>query len=117
MKASAQYPNGYFVDGNALMAWCGPHNATGPSNPLCIGYVAGVSDAVNFSRQFTGQGPNTSCTPPGVTSFQEADVVLSYLDRNPDKRNLAAAALVVAAMDEAWCPQAPAAPNVHFKTH
>jgi hypothetical protein len=117
MKASAQYPNGYFVDGNALMAWCEPHNATGPSNPLCIGYVAGVSDAVNFSRQFTGQGPNTSCTPPGVTSFQEADVVLSYLDRNPDKRNLAAAALVVAAMDEAWCPQAPAAPNVHFKTH
>jgi hypothetical protein len=117
VKASAQYPNGYFVDGNALMAWCEPHNATGPSNPLCIGYVAGVSDAVNFSRQFTGQGPNTSCTPPGVTSFQEADVVLTYLAHNRDKRNLAAAALVVAAMDEAWCPQAPAAPNVHFKTH
>ncbi|MGB5184318.1 MAG: Rap1a/Tai family immunity protein [Xanthobacteraceae bacterium] len=117
MKASAQYPNGYFVDGDALMAWCEPHNATGPSNALCIGYVAGVSDAVNFSRQFTGQGPNTSCTPSGVTSFQEADVVLSYLHHNPDKRDLAAAALVVAAMDEAWCPQAPAAPNVHFKAH
>jgi hypothetical protein len=43
--------------------------------------------------------------------------VLSYLNHNPDKRNLAAAALVVAAMDEAWCPQAPAGPNVHFKTH
>jgi hypothetical protein len=26
MKASAQYPNGYFVDGNALIAWCEPHN-------------------------------------------------------------------------------------------
>jgi hypothetical protein len=71
MKASAQYPNGYFVDGNALMAWCEPHNATGPSNALCIGYVAGVSDAVNFSRQFTGQGPNTSCTPSGVTTFRK----------------------------------------------
>lgn len=86
--ATAQYPNGYFVDGNTLMTWCEPHNATGPSNALCIGFVAGVSDTVNFSRQFAGQGPNTSCTPPAVTSFQEADVVLSYLDRNPDKRNL-----------------------------
>ena len=42
-----------------------------------IGYVAGVSDAVNFCRQFTGRGPNTSCTPPEVTSSQEADVVRS----------------------------------------
>jgi Rap1a immunity proteins len=87
----------------------------GPSNPLCIGFVAGVSDAVNFSRQFTGKGTNTSCTPPGVTMSQEADVVLSYLNRNPDKRDLAAAALLVAAMDEAWCPPAPAAPSAQYK--
>jgi hypothetical protein len=46
---------------------------------------------------------------------QEADVVLGYLNRNPDKRDLAAAALVVAAMDEAWCPQAPAAPSAQYK--
>jgi hypothetical protein len=44
-------------------------------------------------------------------------VVLGYLNRNPDKRDLAAAALVVAAMDEAWCPQAPAAPTVQYKPH
>jgi hypothetical protein len=113
MQASAQYPNGYYVDGNTLMNWCGPHNAAGPSNPLCIGYVAGVSDAVNFSRQFTGQGSNTSCSPPGVTSSQEADVVLNYLNRNPDKRDLAGVALVVAAMTEAWCSQAPG-PSVHY---
>jgi len=115
MQASAQYPNGFYVDGNALMTWCEPRNAAGPSNPLCIGFVTGVSDAVNFSRQFTGQGPNTSCTPPGVTMGQEADLVLSYLNRNPDKSDLAAAALVLAAMDEAWCPQAPAAPSARYK--
>jgi hypothetical protein len=97
--------------------WCEPRNAAGPSNPLCIGFVVGVSDAVNFSRQFTGKGTNTSCTPPGVTMSQEADVVLSYLNRNPDKRDLAAAALVVAAMDEAWCPRAPAVPSVQYKPH
>ena len=106
IQASAQYPNGFYVDGNALMTWCEPRNAAAPSNPMCIGFVVGVSDAVNFSRQFTGQGSNTSCTPPGVTMGQEADVVLNYLNRNQDKRDLAAAALVVAAMDEAWCPQA-----------
>jgi hypothetical protein len=112
-QASAQYPNGYFVDGNTLMSWCRPRNAAGPSNPLCIGYIAGVSDAVNFSRQFTGQGSNTSCTPPGVTNIQETDVVLNYLNRNPDKRDLAGVALVVAAMTEAWCSQVPA-PSVHY---
>ena len=117
MQASGQYPNGFYVDGNELMTWCEPRNAAGPSNPLCIGYIAGVSDAVNFSRQFTGKGTNTSCMPPGVTMGQEADVVLSYLNRNPDKRDLAAGALVATAMDEAWCPQAPAAPSVNYKAH
>jgi hypothetical protein len=114
IQASAQYPNGFRVDGNELMTWCEPRNAAGPSNPMCIGFVAGVSDAVNFSRQFTGQGSNTSCTPPGVTIGQEADVVVNYVNRNPDKRDLAAAALVVAAIDEAWCSQAPASPSVHY---
>ena len=115
VQANAQYPNGFYVDGNALMTWCQPRNAAGPNNPLCIGFVAGISDAVNFSRQFTGQGPNTSCTPSEVTIPQLADVALKYMNRNPDKRDLAAAALVVAAMDEAWCPQAPAAPSAQNK--
>jgi hypothetical protein len=106
MQASAQYPNGYFVDGNELLTWCGPRNVAGPSEPLCIGYITGVSDAANFSRQL--QGSNTNCAPPGVTTVQEADVVVNYIKRNPGKRDLAAAALVVAAIDEAWCSQATA---------
>jgi hypothetical protein len=105
MQASAQYPNGYFIDGNELMTWCGPLNVAGPSDPLCLGYVAGISDAVNFSRQLTGQSSNTSCTPLGVTIVEEADVVVNYINRNPDKRDLEAAALVAAAIDEAWCSQ------------
>jgi hypothetical protein len=113
MQASAQCPNGYFVDGSELMTWCEPRNVVGPSNPLCLGYVAGVSDAANFSRQFTGQGSNTSCTPPEVTTVQEADVVVNYINRNPHKRDLEAAKLVVAAIDEAWCSQATASPGVH----
>jgi hypothetical protein len=92
MQASAQYSNGYFVDGNELTTWCEPRNVAGPSNTLCLGYVAGVSDAANSSRQFTGQDSNTNCTPPGVTIVQEADVVVNYINRNPDKRDLAAAA-------------------------
>ena len=114
MQASAQYPNGFYVDGNELMTWCEPRNVAGPSNTLCLGYVAGVSDAANSSRQFTGQDSNTNCTPPGVTIVQEADVVVNYINRNPDKRDLAAAALVVAAIDESWCSQATAAPSVLY---
>jgi len=115
MQASAQYPNGNFVDGNELMAWCEPRNLAGPSDPLCLGYVSGVSDAANFSRQFTGQGSNTNCTPPGVTIVQEADAVVNYINRNPDKRDVAAAALVISALDEGWCSQAVAAPSVHYQ--
>jgi len=44
-----------------------------------------------------------------------ADAVLNYMNRNPDKRDLPAAALVVVGMDEAWCPQAPAAPSAQNK--
>ena len=69
--------------------------------------------------------PALAQSPVGVVGFLNSaspdgfgeDVVLSYLNRNPDKRDLAAAALVVAAMDEAWCPQAPAAPSVQYKPH
>jgi hypothetical protein len=104
MQASAQNPNGYFVDGNELVTWCGPRNVAGPSDPLCIGYIAGVSDAASFGRQL--QGSNTNCIPPQITIVQEADVVVNYINRNPDKRDLAAAALVAAAIDEAWCSQA-----------
>src|SRR6516164_746562 len=71
MQASAQYPNGLFVDGNELMTWCGPRNVAGPSDPLCLGYVAGVSDAANFSRQLTGRSSNTNCIPPGITIVQK----------------------------------------------
>jgi hypothetical protein len=72
---------------------------------LCLGYVAGVSDAANFSRQLIGRSSNTNCIPAQITIVQEADVVVNYINRNPDKRDLAAAALVVAAIDEAWCSQ------------
>ena len=66
-----------------------------------------VEVLINFSRKFTGQGSNTSCTPPVVTSSQEADVVLNYLNRNTYKRDLAG-------MTEAWCTQVPA-PSVHYR--
>src|SRR5262249_13620154 len=78
----------------------------GPSEPLCLGYITGVSDAAKFSRQLTGRSANTNCIPPGITIVQEAEVVVNYINHNPDKRDLAAAALVVTAIDEAWCSQA-----------
>jgi hypothetical protein len=53
-----------------------------------------MQSGLQMIPQYTGHGSNTSCTPPGVTSSQEADVVLDYLNRNPDKRDLAGVALV-----------------------
>jgi hypothetical protein len=86
--------------------------------------TAAYRDIIAISHSFTilfgGACPLPQPCVPTVTIALKtfglaAQLVLSYLDRNPDKRNLAAAALVVAAMDEAWCPQTPAAPSAHYK--
>jgi hypothetical protein len=78
----------------------------GQAIPYALDMLLGFRTPPIFSRQLTGRSSDTDCIPPGITIVQEADVVVNYIDRNPDKRDLAAAALVVAAIDEAWCSQA-----------
>jgi hypothetical protein len=41
MQASAQYPNGLFVDGNELMTWCELRNVAGPSAPYALDMLLG----------------------------------------------------------------------------
>jgi hypothetical protein len=36
MQASAQYPNGFYVDGNALMTWCEQVSSLGFLTPSIL---------------------------------------------------------------------------------
>jgi Rap1a immunity proteins len=113
-QANAQSP-AHFVDGNALMDWCASGRIhSGPTDPMCIGYVAGISDALSLTRTVLNNG--TNCTPVGVTTGQLADVALDYLYRHPGDRHLSAAVIVVSAMGEAWC-NTPQRPAVNYQGH
>jgi hypothetical protein len=75
-----------FIDGNRLFDWCRD------TRTMCSAYVMGVADGV------------FDCVPDGVTGGQLADVVKSYLERNPAQRHNNGADLTKDAIKEAWCP-------------
>lgn len=58
-----------------------------------FGYVVGVSDALHKINL---------CVPHGVTVGQTNDVVLNWLERNPQSRHFSADSLVVAALSQIW---------------
>ena len=102
-----------FVNGDMLLDWCGSErNEDGPSHPMCLGYVAGISDSLNVNRV---ENDFTSCTSPDVTTGQTADVVLKYLSEHPGTRHLPAAILVTSAISEAFCPPPQPLPEVNYQ--
>jgi hypothetical protein len=86
------------LTGNDLQARCAE---TPTSDPVlwgvCLGYVMGVAELL-------GQGAikPRACFPPQATSGQMVDVVRQWLDRNPARRHLAAAALVATALQQGF---------------
>ena len=58
-----------------------------------LGYVVGVADALHKI---------TLCVPNGVTVGQANDVVLNWLDRNPQARHFSADSVVAAALGQSW---------------
>lgn len=61
-----------FNNGNTFLAKC---EAT-PNEPYCLGYVAGLVDAVS----------DQICIPKGTTSRQIFDTLLMFIQENPDVR-------------------------------
>jgi len=62
-----------YLTGNKLYEEC---NSTDYS--LCLGYVMGVSDALNATK------PNFFCAPLSVKATQELAVVVKYLRDHPE---------------------------------
>jgi len=66
-----------FYSGNALWNECSGDNAF--QSGLCMGFVAGISDAMSIAAI-------KACFPPGVTVGQTADVVKRFLGQHPERR-------------------------------
>jgi hypothetical protein len=68
----------------------------------CGGYVTGIVDTIE-SLQARGALPaNALCIPEGATKGQLVDVVIRYLEQNPERRHLEAAGLVPEAINAAF---------------
>jgi hypothetical protein len=65
-----------YLTGTKLYEIC-----TSTSSDLCLGYVMGVSDALNLS---TFKQNNIFCSPTSVSAHQELAVVIKYLRDHPD---------------------------------
>ena len=82
-----------FYDGNWLFRICGSQQ----TRERCLGYVAGAADGI------AGGAPRTFCIPERVTLNQVVDVVMNWLRRFPQMRQVATADVIVnVAISEAW---------------
>ena len=91
-----------FRSGNELYEQC----ATLRSDPAyyqleayCVGYIVGAYDMMELAQQIRGVPP---CVRAGTTVQQLREIVVRYLERNPQNRDLAASALVAVALGEAY---------------
>jgi hypothetical protein len=87
-----------FYDGNALSERC--ESPIAGNESWCLGYVAGVYDAVD--NPLTGGSANAGkvCMPESVKMGQLEDSVKLWLREHPEKRHLEASFLVLQALKE-----------------
>jgi hypothetical protein len=86
---------GAFYTGNKLFERCGASRDTADYTG-CLGYVAGVVDALHMMEN------SGVCPPQGSTVGQTVDVVMKYLRDHPEARHHAAAGEVFLALRQAF---------------
>jgi hypothetical protein len=97
--SSAAYENGNGLYSN-LMDYRSSNTKNVVTASAGVGYVIGVADVMNGRLD-----PNTDykfCIPRNASKGQLIDVVVSYLEKSPADRHLAAWSLVQAAFYEAF---------------
>ena len=100
LLAAAPAGAGSNLTGNDLLERCSESASANPIQwGVCLGYVMAVADALGLGRPINGA---RACLPPDVTGAQMMDVVRQWLDRNPARRHINGAALVVTALQQAF---------------
>jgi len=92
-----------FYTGDELFVQCSARPSDAdypPRSARCLGYVIGVSDALQAEQG--GGKPSVVCIQGATQATQLADAVRSYLEAHPDKRRVAAPDLVISALAEAF---------------
>jgi hypothetical protein len=91
-----------FVTGDKLFEFCQARSGSA-QNVYCLGYIVGVADMVDdplLSKVLPSQAK--FCVPDKLQSNQLKDVVVSYLQNNPQERVFQAQALIVVALSKAY---------------
>ena len=83
-----------YLTGDKLYEQC----TSSSSSLLCLGYVMGVSDAL----QMAGLKLNVFCAPSSVTAHQELAVVVKYLRDHPETWHYSAASDIGVALAMAF---------------
>ena len=78
---------GQFLSGNELKQMCDK------SKSNCTSFVIGAVD-MTILTQTIPESNQYLCLPPSVDSVQLTDIVIKYLQANPETRDLSAAALI-----------------------
>lgn len=102
MPAQAQTPD--YMSGNFFLPVCKsmiadsiPHNA----DIMGIGRCSGIIQTLMVTGEYY-QSDRRYCVPTGVTIKQAAQVVINYMERNPQHSHLYFVALAQVALRAAW---------------
>jgi hypothetical protein len=87
----------YYKDGYLLRQEC--DDAVGVQRMFCLGYIAGVRDALGTGGRLTG---STLACVPGIRLGQAELIVKRYLETHPQYLHANAADIVTAALSEAF---------------
>ena len=88
-----------YIDGNMLYGHCA--GSLEAPEAYCLAYVMGVVDAMELAEG-ASIGGFKACIPREATVEQLTDIVKEWLGAHPEKRHLAAAGLVAAALAETF---------------
>jgi hypothetical protein len=86
--------------GDSLMAWC--RTEKGAETFLCMGYLAGVADALEAIAYTAGWGTSGVCRPRGTTLGRVRQAVLDWAKHNPAAAKRAGSVVVISALQEAF---------------
>lgn len=81
-----------FETGRSLLGHCTSENIAAKSH--CLGYIVGVYDTMDTTRFF--------CTPADITAGRLRDVVLTYLQQNPERWDFDAENVVTIALGKVY---------------
>jgi hypothetical protein len=94
---AAMAANPYYTDAKSLWSDCKPSVG---SRSGCINYVTGVIDGINLAAR--ADAPPTFCMPERLPRQPLADMIATYIQNHPDRRQEPAAAIIGAAMAAAY---------------